>query len=159
MSAEHVGIDAKERVRGCLLGGAAGDALGAPVEFLTLDEIRAHHGEDGVTEMVAAAWPAGSITDDTQMTMFTVEGLIRAVVRLHLKGICHPAGVVDHAYARWLATQGQRCPRWDRGELDGWLICLPGLHVRRAPGNTCLSAMEAEGRSRSRSTTPRAAAA
>jgi protein-tyrosine phosphatase len=38
------------RIRGCLLGGAVGDALGAPVEFLSLGEIRAKFGPDGVRE-------------------------------------------------------------------------------------------------------------
>src|SRR5215468_7455150 len=36
------------RVRGCLLGGAIGDALGAPVEFWSLDRIRSVVGPDGV---------------------------------------------------------------------------------------------------------------
>lgn len=31
--------DVKERIAGCLLGGAVGDALGAPVEFMSFDEI------------------------------------------------------------------------------------------------------------------------
>jgi ADP-ribosylglycohydrolase len=50
----------RSRVRGCLLGGAVGDALGAPVEFLSLGEIRERYGPDGVTEpasMVAARSP------------------------------------------------------------------------------------------------------
>jgi hypothetical protein len=34
----------REYVRGCLLGGAVGDALGAPVEFRSLAQIRAHMG-------------------------------------------------------------------------------------------------------------------
>jgi ADP-ribosylglycohydrolase len=33
-----------ERVLGCLLGGACGDALGAPVEFMSLREIHAQFG-------------------------------------------------------------------------------------------------------------------
>jgi ADP-ribosylglycohydrolase len=37
----------RSRVRGCLLGGAIGDALGYPVEFLSLDAIRATHGAAG----------------------------------------------------------------------------------------------------------------
>ena len=89
-----------DRFRGCLLGGAVGDALGAPVEFMSLAEVRRRIGTDGVTDMVAGMWPAGSITDDTQMTLFTAEGLLRAQVRWAGKGICHPPTVVDHAYAR-----------------------------------------------------------
>jgi ADP-ribosylglycohydrolase len=121
--------------RGCLLGGAVGDALGAPVEFMSLDEIRKRFGPRGVTGLVDGAWPAGSITDDTQMTLFTAEGLLRAQVRGALKGIVHPPTVVDHAYARWLHTQGERSTRWakyNEDGYDGWLIGLPELNARRA---------------------------
>ncbi len=44
----------RSRVRGCLLGGAIGDALGAGVEFDSLDAIRQAHGQDGVTDYVQA---------------------------------------------------------------------------------------------------------
>jgi ADP-ribosylglycohydrolase len=93
------------------------------------------------------AWPAGSITDDTQMTLFTAEGLLRAQVRGALKGIVHPPSVVDHAYARWLHTQGEQSPRWakwNEGGYDGWVVGLPELNARRAPGRTCLSALSGE---------------
>ncbi|MGZ4187336.1 MAG: ADP-ribosylglycohydrolase family protein [Solirubrobacteraceae bacterium] len=133
--------------RGCLLGGAVGDALGAPVEFMSLDEIRKRFGPRGVTGLEDGAWPAGSITDDTQMTLFTAEGLLRAQVRGALKGIVHPPTVVDHAYARWLHTQGERSPRWAKHNedgYDGWLVVLPELNTRRAPGRTCLSALSGE---------------
>jgi ADP-ribosylglycohydrolase len=65
-------------------------------------------------------------------------------VRGALKGIVHPPSVVDHAYARWLHTQGERSPRWKEDGYDGWLVGLPELNARRAPGGTCLSALNAE---------------
>jgi ADP-ribosylglycohydrolase/serine/threonine protein phosphatase PrpC len=132
-----------DRIRGCFLGGAVGDALGGPVEFDSIDRIRRRFGADGIANFAEAYGRAGAITDDTQMTLFTAEGLIRAYVRAVNKGICHAPGVVDHAYVRWLATQGERSRRWtDRGP-DGWLIGVRALHDRRAPGNTCLSALRA----------------
>ena len=67
----------RDRYRGCLLGGAVGDALGAGIEFLSLAEIRHSHGPTGVTGYVPAYGRAGAITDDTQMTLFTAEGLLR----------------------------------------------------------------------------------
>lgn len=121
------------RRRGCLLGGAIGDALGAPVEFWSLGQIRERLGPAGVTGYIEAT---GRITDDTQMTMFTAEGLIRAHVRWLGRGICHPPSVVWRAYRRWLATQE---PTGE--ELDGWLVRQEVLHAVRAPGNTCLSAL------------------
>ena len=38
-----------DRYRGCLLGGAVGDALGYPVELLSLSDIRARYGPAGNT--------------------------------------------------------------------------------------------------------------
>jgi ADP-ribosylglycohydrolase len=128
----------RARVRGCLLGGAIGDALGGPVEFTDGRTIVAAH-PDRVRQFVAGGpgWPAGTITDDTQMTLFTVEGLIRAGVRTD-RGIGFTVAVVHHAYDRWLDTQLLPGPS---GQRDGWLQAEQWLYVRRAPGNTCLSAL------------------
>src|SRR4051812_1648738 len=78
------------------------------------------------------------------MTLFTAEGLLRAYARAVSKGISHAPSVVDHAYARWLATQGVRSRRWLEAGPDGWLIAVTGLHDRRAPGDTCPSAPRAQ---------------
>ena len=48
-SVRGIEIDGRERFRGCLLGGAVGDALGAPVEFHTREQILARFGPDGIT--------------------------------------------------------------------------------------------------------------
>lgn len=130
-----------ERIRGCLLAGACGDALGAPVEFLSATDIHGRWGAAGIRDFVPAYGHIGAITDDTQMTLFTLEGLIRARVRWEEKGICSISGVVHHAYLRWLATQGLE-PRCDV-DRGGWLFATEALHERRAPGNTCLSALAA----------------
>jgi len=135
------GPTSESRVRGCFLGGAVGDALGAPIEFESIREIRARFGPDGLRDYAPAYGVRGAITDDTQMTLFTAEGVLRAFTRASAKGICHPPSVVDHAYARWLATQGERSTRWNVDEPDGWLVAVRALHARRAPGNTCLSAL------------------
>ncbi len=131
-----------DRVRGCLLAGACGDALGAPVEFLDLDRIRERYGCAGIRDFDEAYGRVGAITDDTQMTLFTAEGLIRAAVRQSLKGICHVPSVVHHGYLRWLATQGRKPEKCNfEPPLDGWLIGVEALWSRRAPGNTCLGAL------------------
>lgn len=98
----------KEFYRGCLIGGAIGDALGAPVEFLTYNEIKLRYGENGVGNLIYNQFQKAKITDDTQMTMFTAEGILRANTRYKHKGICHPPSVVYHAYLRWLYTQGEK---------------------------------------------------
>lgn len=129
-----------EHYEGCLLGGAVGDALGAPVEFMPLREIIRKFGPDGITQYAPAFGKIGAITDDTQMTIFTAEGLLRAGTRRSHKGICHPPSVVYHAYQRWLMTQ-QGEPKDDE---ESWLLGVKELYSRRAPGNSCLSALKRE---------------
>jgi ADP-ribosylglycohydrolase len=135
--------DKRARFRGCLLGGAVGDALGAPVEFLSRDAILDRFGPDGISTFAPAYGRLGAVTDDTQMSLFTAEGLIRSWVRGTLKGITTEVGVTSRAYLRWLKTQSERprhhIDRWD--EEPGWLFQQRDLHHRRAPGNTCLSAL------------------
>jgi ADP-ribosylglycohydrolase len=135
----------RARVRGCLLGGAVGDALGYPVEFASLDRIRATHGARGVTGFVPGAYGAiGLISDDTQMTLFTVEALIQAHARQREKGIggAWPL-LLRQAYERWLETQskpGPEQPAPERpGAPAGGLVTEAWLYARRAPGNACLS--------------------
>lgn len=60
-----------ERARGCLVGGAVGDALGAPIEFLSLEQIRSKFGAQGVTQFEEAYGRLGATTEDTQMNFFT----------------------------------------------------------------------------------------
>jgi len=129
------------RFRGCLLAGAVGDALGAPIEFASLDEIVDHFGPQGPEDL-----EDGLFTDDTQMTLFVAEGLIRARNRARSKGICCTESVHLLAFWRWLSTQGTR-PRHgynlDSSDLRSWLTDIPGLNHRRAPGMTCLGSLEA----------------
>ncbi|MFI6587343.1 ADP-ribosylglycohydrolase family protein [Embleya sp. NPDC050493] len=133
--------DFRARVRGCLVGGAIGDALGAGIEFLSLAEIRAQHGPDGVVGYVTAYHRHGAITDDTQMTLFTVEGLIRAHVRRDT-GAWHPPTDLHGAYLRWKATQSEWGP--DERKDEGWLVREEWLYSSRAPGSACLRGLEDE---------------
>ena len=134
------GASREQRLRGCLLGGAVGDALGAPVEFMRWPEIRANFGENGIVALTQLAGVA-HVTDDTQMTLFTVEGLIRARVGGD-SGAAHGASrCVHHAYLRWLETQGRHVAL--PISRDGWLFGVAALHHPRAPGTTCLAALAA----------------
>jgi len=132
---------------GCLLGGAIGDALGAPIEFMSLNEIRTRYGKDGVKDYVEFSDGHGEFTDDTQMTLFTAEALLRAEQRAMEKGIGGALPIIaHHSYLRWLHTQDVpvRIENVKRGVYDieeGWLIKQKSLFKRRAPGNSCLSAL------------------
>ena len=142
----------ENKIAGCLLGGAIGDALGAPVEFWTLEKIRSQCGDTGVRKFLPArygnAHGTGLITDDTQMTLFTVEGLIRAVIRIRCRGVGNVQGPVHHAYQRWYTTQVFPTPpetddQNDPAFMDGWLGKQQWLYSPRAPGNTCMAALKA----------------
>jgi len=52
--------------------------LGAPIEFKSWERIQRRFGPKGVTRLEKALGRRGSITDDTQMTLFTAEGILRA---------------------------------------------------------------------------------
>jgi ADP-ribosylglycohydrolase len=134
-------IASRDRFLGCLLGGAVGDALGAAVEFESRAAILETFGPDGITDYAPIYGGLGRITDDTQMTLFTAEGLLRGWVRGCLKGITSYSGVTAHAYQRWLYTQGDRSAYRVDSDTPGWLFQQQELHHRRAPGNTCLSAL------------------
>jgi ADP-ribosylglycohydrolase len=116
------------------------------VEFSSLAEIRRRFGPAGVTAYADAYGRRGAITDDTQMTLFTAEGLIRARNRMADRGTCDRAAVLHRAYERWLSTQvDPDSVPWDSdfgpGIDSGWLVGQDLVHHRRAPGTTCLSAL------------------
>lgn len=77
----------KSRVMGALLGGAIGDAFGAPLEGIRkLSEIKETFGPKGMQEFTpyVSFWDdaeptgMGIITDDTTMTALTLSGIIEA---------------------------------------------------------------------------------
>lgn len=111
---------------GAMLGLAVGDALGFPAEFRTREQILASFGPAGLGDLVAVhdpAWPAkpmilgkphpaGTVSDDTQMTIALAEGLLEA----------HDADLD----ARMTAVARRFCAWAESPDND------------RAPGGTCL---------------------
>jgi len=121
------------KYRGCLIGGAAGDALGYEVEFMRRRNIIIKFGPEGITEYVLHNGKA-IISDDTQMTMFTADGLLRAdSPENYLQAI-------RISYLDWYQTQQFD---FDLAGRDSGLMSVPDLFHRRAPGLTCMSALSA----------------
>jgi len=132
----------QDKCRGSLVGGAIGDALGYPIEFIySFEEIRVKYGEEGLTEYDKSyPWLEDYLrhykalfSDDTQMTLYTVEGLIESSKRGQplLSTICN-------AYIAWYGPQiGKKV----RINYDSKLSKIDELNQRRAPGNTCLTAL------------------
>ncbi|MER6343539.1 ADP-ribosylglycohydrolase family protein [Streptomyces sp. NPDC001595] len=128
--------DFRSRVRGTLLGAAVGDALGAPVDGLGIEEIRETYGPEGVVDLAPAYGRRGAVTHLTQLTLFSVDGLIRAQVRRDT-GAWHPPTDVHRAYLRWAATQRDWGPD-ERRKDDGWLAREEWLYARRDPARPLL---------------------
>lgn len=132
----------QDRIRGSLIGGAIGDALGYPIEFIySFEGIQARYGERGITRLdTKQFWlddeeqnGKAVVSDDTQMTLFTANGILNAKrQKIGMKyGICL-------AYIEWYLTQiGKMSGKYK----DCWIGSLPELNKRRAPGNTCMTSL------------------
>ena len=131
----------RDRVLGCMVGGAVGDALGYPVEFESWKSISRRFGEGGINRYETARNGLALISDDTQMSLFTASGILLGMTRGSMRGImARPDSYCRYTYLDWLHTQEWRSRK--RGErVDSWLMNVPELYSRRAPGNTCLSAL------------------
>ena len=132
---------------GCLLGGAIGDALGAPIEFNSLDLILQDYGKKGVVDFIEYKDGIGAFTDDTQMLLFTSEGLLRGIHKAYETGT--PVDYVSacyQSYLRWLITQNSTYSTNADIEApkDGWIFQQQFLHKQRAPGTTCLSSLRSK---------------
>jgi len=135
----------KDCIRGSLMAGAAGDALGYPVEFMSRNAILSRYGNKGITQFELDQDGKALVSDDTQMTLFTANGMLMGETRGCMRGIGGwPEQYVDGAYIDWYYTQTGRlkdfCTRDDYHYT--WLRDLPELAHRRAPGTTCMSACE-----------------
>ncbi|AYK14547.1 MAG: ADP-ribosylglycohydrolase family protein [Methanosarcina flavescens] len=74
--------DIEKKLRGYLFGTACADALGRPVEHLTLEQIKSTYGEKGILELSSdSPW-----TDDTQLMLVLARGLLRGA-ELEIPGL------------------------------------------------------------------------
>jgi len=128
----------KDKYRGCLIGGAVGDALGYAVEFVEDSHIFQQYGERGITEYSLVNGVA-QISDDTQMTLFTANGLLLGTTRGMTRGIMgtYPS-YIALCYKDWLKTQTADEFGFEKPEYS-WLNNVPEMNHSRAPGRTCIS--------------------
>ncbi len=132
------------KFEGCLVGGAVGDALGYPVEFMSYDSIQEVFGPAGIRSYwLEKTGGTALFSDDTQMTIFTAAGLLEAETAACVEN--HAGNLesyVNRAYLDWLHTQDE----WFYKNPDAsYLAYYRPLYTYRAPGNTCLSALHAGG--------------
>lgn len=132
-----------DKIRGSLFGGAVGDALGYPVEFMKEDAIFKKYGKKGIVSYEKHPGSGKAlISDDTQMSLFTANGILVGDTRGSLRGIAaDPAGYIYDAYLDWYTTQ-EGSYNDKEGKHISWLLNVPELFAVRVPGNTCMSALE-----------------
>lgn len=135
-----MGRDRQDAFRGCLLGGALGDALGYTVEFMRLKEIKRKYGPNGIQELECKNGPA-IISDDTQMTLFTGAGLLEAKGRGARLNETQWQNALWDLMKEWYDTQDFKKKVKKR---YSWLWEVNELHARRAPGNTCMRALSGQ---------------
>jgi ADP-ribosyl-[dinitrogen reductase] hydrolase len=106
--------DILSRARGAFIGLAVGDALGAPVEFMTRGEIKDKYGV--LKDMVGGGWlrlKPGQVTDDTDMSLCVA----RAIA---INGEWSLTGMADNL-ANWLKSKpidvGDTCRRGIRNYM------------------------------------------
>lgn len=129
-------MNTADKYKGCLIGGAVGDSLGYTVEFFREEDIFSQYGEEGITEY--ELWNGRAIfSDDTQMTLFTANGILLGAEKGE-----YIQSVYD-CYKEWFITQN--CDFDLKAKVGGllvsWLLDIPELWQRRAPGYTCLNAI------------------
>ncbi|MDJ0321608.1 ADP-ribosylglycohydrolase family protein [Pseudarthrobacter sp. PS3-L1] len=131
------------RIYGCLLGGALGDALGYPVEQRSLADIRQLFGVDGLATLNDLAVDGGTpgFSDDTQLTLYTVDGLVEALEWANDGIGADVNACLWLAYLRWLATQGEPAPVHAPHPQPRWIDGQAVLRQRRGPGRACISGL------------------
>ena len=144
----------KDKILGCMVGGAVGDALGYTVEFDSRRDILRRFGDKGITRYeLDQKTGKALVSDDTQMSLFTAAGCLLGMTRGACRGIMGRLyGYCEFTYLNWLTTQNTPYERVMQSlgkdhidqdiRVDTWLMRVPELYSLRAPGNTCLNALE-----------------
>ncbi|MCG2624031.1 ADP-ribosylglycohydrolase family protein [Arthrobacter sp. I2-34] len=137
--AQPASPDFDSRVRACLLGGALGDQLGYAVEYSSWQEIEARFG--GELRGFDQLDEPGHFSDDTQLTLYTLDGLTEAIEWANEGVAADEAACLWLAYLRWYATQDGHFPDRAPEPQPRWIDRQEVLHHRRSPGESCLSAL------------------
>lgn len=133
----------KDRFRGCLCGGAVGDALGYPVEFLEDSSIFRRYGESGITAYALDPDGIAEVSDDTQLTLFTANALLAASTVRKVTGEKtkpYRQYLID-CYRDWYRTQAKNDGLPGAAGECAWLCSIPELNNSRSPEEVCASVL------------------
>jgi ADP-ribosylglycohydrolase len=128
----------KSRIHGCLLGGALGDSLGYTIGTQPVEEIRRGPGVRGST---GSGPVTGAFSDETQLTLYTVDGLVEALEWANSGVGADVNACLWLAYLRWLAAQGEAAPASAPTPQPRWIDGHAALRQRRNPSATCISGL------------------
>lgn len=129
-----------DRILGCMAGGAVGDALGNPVEFMDIHSIRKRYGKQGIIRYERDDAGMAVITDDTQMSLFTANGLLYGCTQEAMNNSSTKTirNYIAGAYLEWYETQTGKKKTYKAC----WIRVIPELNNRRAPGSTCMMSLQ-----------------
>lgn len=130
----------KERLLGCLVGGAIGDALGAKIEASKYEDIQARYGKSGL-RYIPKTQGIYQVTDDTQMALFTIEGLLNNYLLSHDLDSEPNYNLIYKSYLDWYKSQTQDP---DGSYFERGLLGDSTMYKKCAPGKTCMEALEAK---------------
>ncbi|WP_434613092.1 ADP-ribosylglycohydrolase family protein [Arthrobacter sp. A5] len=133
-------VSLASRVRGSLMGGALGDSFGYLVASDSIAAIRARYGSAGLLDLSQAAGPV-HFSDDTQMTLYTVDALVEALEWANDGTAADETACLWLAYLRWLANQGVTPPASVPAAQPRWIDGQETLHHRRHPDGASLSGL------------------
>ncbi len=126
---------------GCLLGGAVGDSLGWPIETMSFDEIKDVYGEVGILDLTCKEGNMAEIKD-TQMALFTAEGLINSIKDESVILEDQVMNQVYISYLRWLYTQERPLKTTKLDIYKDGLIDDERVYNLRRPGKTSIRALK-----------------
>ena len=114
---------------GCLLGLAAGDAMGYGVDHMTLEQIHAQHGPNGLLGYDLLNGYA-QITSYTQAAAYSCNGLLLGLTRGQMRGtMAPPVRYIAIALQEWARVQGYRR---EKGALNHcWISREESMRLRR----------------------------
>lgn len=124
-----------ERFEGCLLGGAIGDAFGAPIEFMKLSKIKKLYGEEGLTVLSPDKSGKIKFTDDTELTLFSVDGLIKSA-RIKKENSSPNINIMFDSYRDWFRV----CAKSQKLQ-NGWISSLDEIRSYNGSGKTCMEVL------------------
>jgi len=134
----------KAYYRGCMVGGAIGDALAYPRKYMSPAALSDLLGPRGIDRLIVnKAVGKALISDDTQLTAFTADGVIWADSRARKRGVYAYIPCIFYSYQKWLYTQsGSFADRSYEFLKPGEIFRWEDLFARRLPNPATLDVLE-----------------